>query len=54
MCKSEMEAAGMDCCVYCNEELAIMERNRSRVGDVRKRCQRPTRMIEGDRLKTPI
>lgn len=29
MCKSEMEAAGKDCCVYCNQELAIMERNRS-------------------------
>ena len=29
MCKKEMSGYEIDCCVYCNEELAIMERNRS-------------------------
>lgn len=30
MCKNNMAVDGMDCCVDCNEELAIMERNRSK------------------------
>lgn len=29
MCKNKKAFDGIDCCVECNEELAIMERNRS-------------------------
>ena len=30
MCKNEKAVSEMDCCVLCDEELAIMERNRSK------------------------
>lgn len=29
MCKNKKAVDGIDCCVDCHEELAIMERNRS-------------------------
>lgn len=29
MCKKEKVVSEIDCCVFCNEELAIFERNRS-------------------------
>ncbi|PEJ57135.1 hypothetical protein CN692_14705 [Bacillus sp. AFS002410] len=29
MCKFKKDIDGIDCCVECNEELSIMERNRS-------------------------
>lgn len=29
MCKNKKIVSEIDCCVYCNEELTIMEQNRS-------------------------